>query len=123
MPADLLPPPADPTVGYLMHISETIGRVEGMLVTQNQVTRDLIVRVDSHDVRLNAAESTLTGHEQRLSGIEAVRKAEGQQAAEHEQASRAHRRQLRLLLIGQGCALAAGALWKLWDAVGSHLLH
>lgn len=105
-------PSADQTVGYLLHISETIGRVEGKLDTQNQVTRDLIARVDAHEVRIQAAEVHLTGHEQRLGGLE------GERSAAH-----GRRWQVRLSLLGSGLMLAGTALWKLWDAVGGHLWH
>jgi len=116
-------PSADQTVGYLLHISETIGRVEGKLDTQNQVTRDLIARVDAHDTRLNAAEAHITGHEQRLGGIEQARTAEAQIKATDHQATQGYRRAVRLSLIGSGLMFGATALWKLWDAIGVHLLH
>lgn len=125
-PSGLVPPAqpsADQTVGYLLHISETIGRVEGKLDTQNQVTRDLIVRVDAHDVRLTALEQGAVGHRQRIEHVEQTQATEA--AAQHDAlaASRATRRSVRLTLLGSGLMFLATAVWKLWDALGQHLWH
>jgi len=123
MPADPLAPGADTTVGHLLHISESIGELKGMLVTQNQVTRDLIGRVDAHDTRLGTLEKAQSGHEQRIAGIEQARAAEAQTQATDHQSQQGFRRSVRLSTLASGLAFASVALWKLWDAIGVHLLH